>query len=109
MKNYVQQGENLTLLAPRDLASGDGFLVGSIFAVASSNAVNGAAVAGVRLGVFDLPKATGAISAGAKVYWDNTAFNLTTTATSNTLVGAAVQAAGSADATARVVLSGQIA
>ena len=104
MKNFVQQGENLTLTAPRTLTSGAGFLVGSIFAVASNAAANGAPVVGVTEGVFDLPKATGAITAGAKVYWDNTAFNVSTTATNNTLIGVATQAAASNDATARVKL-----
>ena len=109
MKNFVQKGENIDLLAPRQLASGDGFLVGTLFAVASAAAANGAAVVGVVEGVFDLPKAAGAVTAGAKLYWDNTAFNVTTTATSNTLIGAAIKAAASGDATARVRLNGTVA
>lgn len=104
MKNFVQRGENLTLTAPRALTSGAGFLVGSIFGVASNAAASGAPVVGVTEGVFDLPKAAGAITAGAKVYWDNTAFNVTTTATNNTLIGVATQAAASGDATTRVKL-----
>ena len=106
MKNCVQKGENLDLAAPRALVSGEGFVVGSIFAVASAAAANGAPVVGVVEGVFDLPKAAGAITAGAKLYWDNTAFNVTTTATSNTLIGVATRAAASGDATARVRLNG---
>ena len=106
MKNFVQKGENLDLIAPRALASGEGFIVGSIFAVASAAAANGAAVVGVAEGVFDLPKATGAVTAGAKLYWDNTAFNVTTTSTSNTLIGVAIRAAASGDATVRVRLNG---
>lgn len=108
MKNFVQPGNNLTLTAPRDLVSGAGFLVGAIFAVASNTVESGDPVAGVTEGVFDLPKAAGAVTAGQKLYWNNTAFNLTTTATDNTLVGAATQAAASGDATARVKLTGQI-
>ena len=105
MKNFVQQGDNLTLAAPRALAAGAGFLVGSIFAVASAAAANGAPVVGVTRGVFDLPKAPGeAWTQGVKVYWDNTNFRLTTTAASNTLVGVATQAAGSADVTGRAKL-----
>ena len=106
MKNFVQKGENLDLTAPRALASGEGFIVGSIFAVASAAAANGAPVVGVVDGVFDLPKAAGAVTAGAKLYWDNTAFNVTTTSTSNTLIGVATRAAASGDATARVRLNG---
>lgn len=104
MKNYVQKGENLTLAAPHAVNSGDGALIGSIFGVASVKLANAETGAFVTEGVFDLPKATGAITAGAKVYWDNTAKNVTTTAASNTLIGVATQAAGSGDATARVKL-----
>ena len=108
MKNFVQDGDTLTLTAPAALNAGDGFLVGTIFAVASEAAANGAAVEGATEGVFDLPKATGAITAGAKVYWDNTNKNVTTTATSNTLIGAATLAATSGAATVRVKITGQI-
>jgi predicted RecA/RadA family phage recombinase len=104
MKNFVQPGENLTLVAPRQLSSGNGFLVGSIFAVASADAANAAPVVGVTEGVFDLPKATGAVTQGAKLYWDNTAFNVTTNASGTTLIGVATQASASGDANARVKL-----
>ena len=106
MKNYVQPGENLTLVAPYARASGEGALVGSIFGVASVDVANGAEAVFVTEGVFDLPKASGAVTAGAKVYWDNTAKVVTTTATSNTLIGAATQAAAGSDATVRVKLNG---
>jgi predicted RecA/RadA family phage recombinase len=108
MKNFVQPGDNLDLIAPRALSSGAGFLVGSIFAVASTDAGVGAAVVGVVRGVFDLPKATGTVTQGQLLYWDNANFVLTTTAGSNKVVGAATQAAQSADPTARVRLSGQV-
>jgi predicted RecA/RadA family phage recombinase len=109
MKNYVQKGENLTLIAPRTLTSGAGFLVGSIFAVASADAASGAPVVGVTEEVFDLPKAVGVVTAGAKAYWDNTAFVVTTSASGTTLIGAFTQAAASADPTGRVKLTGQVA
>lgn len=104
MKNFVQKGENITLTAPRALTSGAGFLVGALFAVASADAANGTTVVGVTIGVFDLPKATGAVTAGQKLYWDNTAFNVTTSASGTTLIGVATKAAASGDATARVRL-----
>jgi predicted RecA/RadA family phage recombinase len=109
MRNFVQKGENIDLVAPRALASGEGFLVGSLFAVAAAAAASGAPVVGVTVGVFDLPKATGAVTAGQKLYWDNTAFNVTTTATNNTLIGVATKAAASGDTTVRVRLNGMAA
>ena len=109
-RNYVQPGETITLIAPYDVASGGGMLVGSIFAVSLASAVSGAAVEARRVGVFDMAKATGAAwTQGAKVYWDNTAKNLTTTSSGNTLVGAAAQAQASGDAVGRALLTGQLA
>ena len=109
-RNYVQPGETLTLPAPRALASGDGFVVGALFAVALAAAAIGKPVEGRRVDVFDLTKAAGAAwTAGQKVYWDNTAFNVTTTAGGNTLIGVATQAAASAAIVGRVLLTGQIA
>lgn len=105
MKNFVQKGENLTLTAPRALTSGAGFIVGSIFAVASADAASGAPVVGVVEGVFDLTKVAGAVTPGAKAYWDNTAFAVTTSASGTTPIGAFTQAAASGDATGRVRLS----
>lgn len=104
MNNEVQPGNVLTLTAPRALASGGGFIVGAIFAVATSAAANGANVEGKISGVFDLPKAAGAITQGTKLYWDNAAFNVTTTSAGNTQIGVATQAAASGDPTARVLL-----
>ena len=109
-RNYVQPGETLTLTAPRTLASGEGFLVGSLFAVALAAAATGKPVEGRRVDVFDLTKAAGAAwTPGQKLYWDNTAFNVTTTTGSNTLIGVATQAASAPAVIGRVLLTGQIA
>jgi predicted RecA/RadA family phage recombinase len=87
--------------------SGDGVLVGSIFGVAAVDALTGADLDLVTLGVFELPKVSAqAITVGAKVYWDNAAKLVTTTATSNTLIGAAVTAAANPSGTVNVRLNG---
>ena len=52
-----------------------------------------------------MPKATGAVSQGAKLYWDNTNKVLTTTASGNTIVGVAAEAALSGDANAKILLN----
>lgn len=109
-RNYVQPGDALTLPAPRNVTSGEGMLVGAIFAVALSAATAGNPVEARRKDVFDLKKATGqAWTAGQKLYWDNTAFAVTSTVGSNTPIGAAAQAQASGDAIGRVLLTGQIA
>lgn len=108
-RNYVQEGKTLTLIAPRTLSSGSGMLVGAIFAVALADAAAGQPVEARRVEVFDLTKATGeAWTQGQKVYWDNTNFRVTSTAGSNTLIGAAAQAQASADTVGRVLLTGQV-
>ena len=109
MKNYVQDDDIITVAAPAAVASGDAVLVGSLFGVAQTDAANGANVALVVRGVFDLPKATGqAWTVGQKLYWSTGNANLTTTATSNTLVGVATAAAAS-DATSGHIRLGIVA
>ncbi|MFN3577510.1 MAG: DUF2190 family protein [Tabrizicola sp.] len=109
MKTYVQPGNTITLTAPYAVASGDGLLVGSIFGVAAGTAALGEAVEAALTGVYDLKKvASQAWAAGDKVYWDNTAKEVTKTTTSNTLIGVAVVAVagGAGDTIGRVRLNG---
>ena len=108
MKNYIQEGEVVTLTAPYDVASGGGALVGSLFGVAMTTVANGAEGEFATEGVFVLPKASGALSQGAKVYWDNTNKVVTGTATGNTLIGCAIRAAASGDATVQVRLNSTV-
>lgn len=98
------------------LRAGNGYLVGGMFGVITSLTRNGQTVftnqasapgdiAVLALeGVFSLPKATGAVTVGAKVYWDNVAKNVTTTVGSNTFIGYAWQAQASGDTTVQVRL-----
>lgn len=105
--NLIQSGDNLTLTAPAAVSSGDGVLVGSIFGVASHDAANGAAVSVATRGVYSMTKVSAqAWTAGARVYWDNGAGNVTTTASGNTLIGVAVEAAANPSATGIVRLNG---
>ncbi len=108
MKNYVQPGEVVTLVAPSGgVTSGLGVQVGSVFAVATSTVAQGLDFEGQRCGVFVLVKATGAAwTQGAKIYWDNTAKNCTTTVSTNLFIGYAAVAAASGDATGSVILHG---
>lgn len=92
--------------APYAVVAGAGFLKGAAFAVAFAAAANGAVVVGYRQGVFTLAKTAGqAWTVGALLYWDDTAKSVTTTSTSNTLIGFADIAAGSADTTGDVFLT----
>lgn len=104
MKNYVQEGCRVKLAAPYARLSGEGALVGSIFGVALKDLANAEEGEFQLEGVVELAKASGALTQGAKVYWDNSAKNLTSTSMSNTLVGVVIVAAGSSDTTVIVRL-----
>lgn len=105
MKNYVQAGDILDLIAPAGgVVSGGAYVHGQAFAIASATAAEGETYAGVIEGVVSLPKATGAITEGGLLYWDATAKNVTTTATSNKKIGYATAAQASGDASVNVKL-----
>jgi predicted RecA/RadA family phage recombinase len=109
MKNYVQDGDAVTLAAPYVVASGAGALVGTLFGVAAITAENGAPVVLVTRGVFDLAKVgSQAWTVGAAIYWDNTSKYCTTTSAGNTLIGKCLVAVGSGagETTGRVRLNG---
>ncbi len=118
-QSYVQHGERIEVTlgsGETAVASGKGYLIGAMFGVVVALTRNGQTVfsnqasaqgdvAVVALeGVFTLPKATGAVTVGAKVYWDNTAKNITTTVGSNVFVGYAWAAQASGDTTVQVKL-----
>ena len=93
---FIQSGDMFELPAPNELKSGDPFKVGSIIAIAMTDAAAGEAVKGAVTGVFDVPKVTGATFAqGDKLYWDNTNKYFTKTASGNTLAAVALAAAPS--------------
>jgi predicted RecA/RadA family phage recombinase len=107
MKNYVQKGENLTLPAPYDVASGGGVKTGLIFGVAAGDALSGVDVDLVTMGILGLPKvSTDVFTIGAAVYWDNTAKLVTTTTSGNTKIGVAVTAAPNPSGSVNVRLNG---
>lgn len=104
--NYVQEGKTLNYTASgADIASGDFVLIGTIGGVAKTDIADGKTGAVHIAGVYSIPKASGAITQGAKLYWSTTNSNLTTTASGNTIVGVAAEAAASGDANAKLLLN----
>lgn len=105
MKNYVQRGDTLTLTAPETVVSGALLIVGSFVGVAAHDADNGDDVETSLTGVFTLPKAAGALSQGAKLYWDSANKNVVSVASGNTLIGHAVtvSASGSSEVNVRLI------
>lgn len=106
MNNKHSNGQNLTLVAPYNVSSGAGLLVGSIFAVAIAAALTGESVAAERTGAFSLAAlSTDTASIGDAAYWDDTNKRITTTSTGNTLVGHFYVAKLNAETTATVLLT----
>ncbi len=103
--NYVQRGDALNYTAGADIQSGDFVLIGAIGGVAKTDIANGKSGAVHIKGVFSVAKASGAVTQGAKLYWNSSNSNLTTTASGNTFVGVAAEAAASGDASVKVLLN----
>ena len=107
MKNFVQTGDVVTVIAPAVTVSGQALLIGSLFGVACTGAASGAQVEIRTVGVFDLPAASAdVIAAGTKVYWDNAGKQVTSTVGSNTLIGCVTEAKAASTPVARVPLNG---
>ncbi len=106
MKNFIHEGRTLSFTAPEGgVDSGVPAKVGDIIGIPAITAPAGAPFELYVEGVYELPKGAIAITEGKKVYWDATAQAVTTTATGNTLIGHAAQAAAEAGVSVRVRLS----
>jgi predicted RecA/RadA family phage recombinase len=104
-KNFIQEGKVLDYTAAADITSGQFVLVGAIGAVAITDIANGATGPVQITGVFSVPKAAGAVTQGAKLYWDAANSVLTTTASGNTVVGVAAAPAAGGDARVSLLLN----
>lgn len=105
MKNYVQPGEVLDLVAPANLVSGQAVLVGTIFGCAVQAIASGA-VGPVRIsGVVTVPKDTNLIiNAGDRVFWDAANAWVDKTAAAQVCAGRAVETADTAVASIKILL-----
>ena len=113
-KNEIQEGKTISFPAPYAVASGAGALIGAVFGVSLGVLANGEVGQFSLVGVWQLPKATGAAaSLGARAYWNDTNKNVTASASGNTLIGVFAPAAptqtaayASGDTLAHVRLNG---
>ena len=104
--NFRHSGQSMTFTAPvGGVVSGVGLLIGQLYVVPTASAAAGELFGGMVTGVHVQAKAAGqAWTEGQLIYFNGTA--LTTTATSNTLIGCAAEAAASANTTGVVRLNG---
>ena len=107
MKNFVQEGNVLSLTAPAGgVVGGKPVTIGSVVVVPVSDAAAGDSFVGHRCGVFSI-ETTGTPTEGAKAYITS-AGQATGTASGNTLVGAFVSAKD-ASGFSEVLFTGQVA
>jgi predicted RecA/RadA family phage recombinase len=104
---FIHDGNSIDYTPGSNVAAGDVVPQGDLVGIAKRDIVANALGALAVTGVFDVPKATGAstaIAVGAKVHWNSTTKQATTTASGNKYLGKTVKAAVDADATVRVRL-----
>ncbi len=108
--NYVGPKSPITIPAPAAVIAGQAILVGTIVGICGAAAGSGDQLALEVEGQFTVPKVSAQVwTAGAKLYWDDTAKLFTTVSTSNTLCGFAGLAAANPSSTGLVCLTGQVA
>lgn len=106
MKNFSQPGNVLEVTAPKALTSGQGFVVGSLFLVATKDALNGALINGLREGVVTLPKLSADdMQPGEKVNWNSSNDELQEATSTLDGVATVVDAAGNGVLSVVVVLT----
>lgn len=108
MRNFVQPGGMISLIAVAAVLSGAGVVKGSIFGIAATNAAIGEEFEAATDGVYALPKkAAVVVTQGQPAYFnaaDGTVTNVS--AAGLFLIGSFTQAQAGADATGNVRLSG---
>ena len=106
MKNFVQQGNTITITALTDVVSGGGVMIKDTFGVAAFDVAQNEDVEIVLEGVFTLTKAVVEIPQGARVYWDDANKNVTISSTGNLLIGIATVSVLDVDPEVNVRLNG---
>jgi predicted RecA/RadA family phage recombinase len=106
MKNYVQPGNVLTMIAPSGgIVGGNFYKIGSIFGVAAFSAAQGEAFE-LKCGeVYDLPKTAAEAWAPGDIIYATSGNVMTTIAAGNTKVGVAILAAANPSGVGRVRLN----
>lgn len=102
---YWQRGEVIDYTAEEALKSGDVVDLSTRVGVAGVDIAAGETGAVHVVGVFEMPKASGAVTVGQALYWDKAAGNITTAA-AGTPAGWAVAPAEADAATVLVKLLG---
>lgn len=103
MKNYIQKGDSIEVVAVAAIASGAIVEVGALAGVSVGSYEIGETAVISLCGVYEVPKVAGAVTLGAKLY-SNASGSATTTVGTNVFLGYAFSSQASGDATVRVRL-----
>lgn len=95
MKNFIKEGDVITLTPGAAVASGVGYLFGAgLFGVAVNDVANGVPGEFLTEGIVTIGKTSAlAISVGDRLFWDATNKVVNKTSTAQQCVGVAVEAA----------------
>ena len=107
MRNFVQIGNTISIPAVTvAVPAGGVYLAGALIGISHNSAEIGDPVDLALVGVYELPKVgADVVALGGAVYWNATAKLVTTTASGNTKLGVAIEAAGSGIGTVKVRLA----
>ena len=108
MKNFIQAGNVLTMVAPTGgVVSGSPLKIEGIQGIATGSAAEGEQFELAVCGVFMLPKvAADSANAGVKAYLKAGTTDITTVASGNSLIGVFTEAAVATETTCVVRLNG---
>lgn len=99
--NLIEKGDVIDVIVTGTITSGTAMLIGTKLGVALGSGVNGDHVRFALVGVWKLPKATGASRAqlqGTVSYWDDTAKKMTNVSSGNTAQALAFEVSADNDA-----------
>lgn len=75
---YVQRGDAIDYVPSTGVEAGEVVFIGNLATIAKTDILAGNLGAVATTGVYDVIKATGAVTAGAVIYWDAENGNATT-------------------------------
>ena len=105
MTNFIEQGNVINVVAPSGgYVSGQPVAVGGMVGIAVKDAAEDETVAVNLCGVYEVTKATGAVSQGDRIYYDEAEEEFTTVSAGNVFAGFAWADQLSGDATVLVRL-----
>lgn len=106
MKNYVKEGDTLSLTPAAAVASGVGYLFGAgLFGIATNDVASGVEGEFITEGIVEIGKTSAlAIAVGDRVFWDATNKVVNKTTTAQVCVGVAIEAAVNPSATVKIKL-----